>query len=253
MEEDPFARQWMSLILTRDWRTTVIAEMACCDKQSLAGINKSNRIDFVLLDADLATPENIKNIRTGLEKTTQLKILVVGNIASAQVWDWIAEEPSVVGYIIKSEIHFSLAWAVDFGSGSHWVITPGVAELALNSEVANRKQLIILDGRKTISKLTDHEVEVARLALVFSMERRDFSREFNITYDWGNGLVSQLYTKIGLQEVLSGDISPEAFVGDHPIILGRIKEIIKEIGSSKKARDMESLAFHIITMPDVSF
>jgi hypothetical protein len=36
---------------------------------------------------------------------------------------------------------------------------------------------------------------------------------------------------------------------DDPVIRSHIEEIVEQLGDSKKARDVETLAFHLITMP----
>jgi hypothetical protein len=96
-----------------------------------------------------------------------------------------------------------------------------------------------------------HEAEVARLALIFSMERREIADEINITTDWSYGLVSAIYKKLGAEEILSGEVKPEEYLGDHPLILKYFQQIISQVGTSHKHRDMKTLAFHILTVPEV--
>ena len=62
-------------------------------------------------------------------------------------------------------------------------------------------------------------------------------------------MVSELYTRMGLGEIFSGDLDPYQYLQDDPVIRSHIEEIVEQLGDSKKARDVETLAFHLITMP----
>ena len=253
VEEDPFARQWMALILARDWRTQLVGEVDELNNPFFAAIRNVKRIDLILLDADLVNPSNLQKIQSRLADKDLAKVLVIGNSPSQDVQQQIVHNPVCVGYILKSEIKYSLAWAADFCTNGKWVITPGLLDSTLQNGTKHQESMVILDGRKTISKLTNHEIEVARLALIFSMERRDLSREIKISDNWGNGLVTELYKKLGLPELLSGEVRPEDYFGNQPVILDRVNEILTEMRCSKKTQDKESLSFHILTMPEVSY
>jgi len=37
------------------------------------------------------------------------------------------------------------------------------------------------------------------------------------------------------------------------VILKHLEEILDELGTSKKAKDLETLAFHLLTMPTIEF
>jgi len=56
---------------------------------------------------------------------------------------------------------------------------------------------------------------------------------------------------MGLSEILSGEVDLFSYIPENPIIRSHFTEIIEELGSSTKARDMETLAYHILTMPDI--
>lgn len=252
IEEDPFAMNWMAMLLARDWRTKVVNE-----SRTIYGLLKNlenglEHTDLILLDADLINPKSVQKFQKELKNHRNTNILVVGNLASRVVWKTISKELYVSGYILKSEINYSLAWAADLAADGHWVATPGVQAVA--NELASRmpENSLILDGRRSINNLTVHELEVARMALIFSMERRELSDELGVSNDWGYGLVSALYKKLGLEEVLSREVEPASYLGTHPAVLERVQFITNELKLSKKARDLETLAFHMITMPEIS-
>lgn len=251
VEEDPFAIHWMAMILARDWRTQVTGE-AISITDALDQIrDATERIDLLLIDADLATPVSLKKLKDGLKSHHETRILLVGNKPSLAAWNAASQQPLFVGYVLKEEIRFSLAWAADFSTDGHWVATPAVQDMAYAQGVHLPSGWLVLDGRHEITNFTPHETDVARLALIFSMERRELADELSISDDWGYGLVTTLYKKLGLDELLSGEVEPSAYLGRHPAINERLKAIIAGLEHSKKARDLETLAFHLLTMPEL--
>jgi len=251
IEEDPFAIHWMALILARDWRTQVTGE-ALNIAEALEQIrNNEERIDLLLLDADLATPSGLQKIKDGLKSHHETRILLVGNSTSSAAWKATNQNPLLVGYILKEEIRFSLAWAADFATDGHWVATPAVQNMASDQGRHLPDGWLVIDGRREISNFTQHEMDVARLALIFSMERRELADELSISDDWGYGLVTTLYKKLGLEELLTGEVEPSAYLGSHPAINERLEAILVGLKHSKKAKDLETLAFHLLTMPEL--
>lgn len=248
VEPDFFARNWMALILARDWRTRVVGEVENLrELEALLG-KGTERVDVILVNSD--------------SNGQQLPVNRLHEIAAPRfpqariVWTSTAPQEGVLraalaaghaGYLLKSEVRFSLAWALVFAL-ERFVLTPGLYRLAASELPAGAA---VLDGRKNINRLTEHEAEVARMALIFSMERRDLSDEMGISKDWSYGLVSGLYHKLGLEEILKKEVDPEAYLGSHALINAHLKEILEMMGSSPKARDMETLAFHLLTMPEI--
>lgn len=251
VEEDPFAIHWMALILARDWRTQVTGE-ALNIVDALEQIrNNEERIDLLLLDADLATPSGLFKLINELKSHRETRVLLVGNGTSLAAWKAANQNPLIVGYILKEEIRFSLAWAVDFATDGHWVATPAIQDMASSQGLHLPEGWLVMDGRREISNFTHHETDVSRLALIFSMERRELADELSISDDWGYGLVTTLYKKLGLEELLTGEVEPSVYLGSHPAINERLEEILAGLKHSKKARDLETLAFHLLTMPEL--
>ena len=104
---------------------------------------------------------------------------------------------------------------------------------------------------QTYRDFTDHEAEVARLAFIFSLGRRDLADELKISEQWSYGLVSELYKKMGLADILTGEEDLFSYISESPIIRSHFDEIIEQLGTSKKARDLETLAYHLLTMPEI--
>jgi hypothetical protein len=251
VESDFFARNWMALLFARDWRTRIVAEAETLEdaQQFLRG--SLERVDALLVDTDLApTAGQLSAFSRALDEApSPVKVFWLGNRPDPRVFDWLpARQWS--GYLLKPEIRYSLAWALAIGMDSP-ALTPGTHEAALERRLDLPSGTSILDGRRPVANLTEHESEVARLALVFSMERRDLADEMGISEDWGYGLVSALYKKLGLVEVLNGEVDPTDYLGASQVVNQHLREIIRQLQPAKKARDMETLAFHIMTMPEV--
>ena len=79
----------------------------------------------------------------------------------------------------------------------------------------------------------------------------DLADELKISDQWSYGVVSELYEKLGLNELAHDKDEIIAYLEHDPIIKSHIDEILKEKGSSKKAKDLETLAFHILTLPEI--
>ena len=88
-------------------------------------------------------------------------------------------------------------------------------------------------------------------AFIFSAGRRELADELKISEQWSYGLVSELYKKMGLTDIIAGEVDLFSYIGKSEIIKNKFAEIIDELGASKKAKDMETLAYHVLTMPEI--
>jgi len=250
--DDHFARNWMALLLIRDWRTRVIGEYS--SHLELFSRFEKGRLwfDYLIVDVDqfgefFKISEICQFLRTNMEKT---KILLTAIKPDPKILLQAADE-QISGYVLKSEVGYSLSWMMTFLSEGCWVLTPGTQSLAHEINYHLPSNALVLDGRKTIPGFTDHEAEVARMAFIFSVGRRDLADELKISEQWSYGLVSELYKKMGLPEIISGEADLFSYIGESRIIKNKFEEIIEQLGPSKKARDMETLAFHLLTMPEI--
>jgi DNA-binding NarL/FixJ family response regulator len=252
VEDDPFARNWMALLAARDWRTRVVGEAD--DPSGLIPILKKNisRIGLILLDTDIPGGENwIPRIISSLNSTQRSpKILCTGIKPNVKVLLQL-DHPSFCGYILKDEIVNSVAWAIALAVAKNWVITDSIQALASSIGFSLPRPCIVLEGRYAIQNLTKHQANVARLAFLFSMERRNLADELGVTEDWSYGLVSAVYEKIGLKDILAENIDLRDYFGNHELILSSFERIKSESEGSGKTHDMETLAFHLLTMPEM--
>jgi len=267
VEDDFYARNWMELLLRRDWRTRVVGEVSNPVELSNAFISlndQNGHADLVLIDTDHPNDPNwLPQVISSMAKhSPNSAILYTGVEPNLQNANLMAQ-PNFAGYILKNEIRYSIAWAVSLAAEHHIVITPGVRNLLERTKPLPSGTLI-LDGRKPIPFMGLSEIEEKRSRLVFffSMERLEFADEERITEEYSNGLVSDLYNKIGLNDVLKGSVKPEDYFGNNPIVLAHINPAIKKVkladeksrqNSKKekmvKVKEKESLAFHLLTLP----
>lgn len=252
LEDDVFARNWMALLMVRDWRTRLVGEFGTQHEFFTFIENPVQPFDILILDTDLFGEQfTIDEICQPLAaKRPDVKILLTGNQPNLNVLRQVANQ-RVYGYVLKSDVGYSLSWVITFVYEGHRVFSPGTQKIAYDSNFILPPNAVVLDGRKSIPGFTDHEAEVARMAFIFSVGRRDLADELKISEQWSYGLVSELYKKMGLSDIIAGEVDLFSYIGESAIIKNKFKEIIDQLGTSKKARDMETLAYHLLTMPEI--
>ncbi|MEA3327655.1 MAG: hypothetical protein U9R53_10205 [Chloroflexota bacterium] len=252
LEDDIFSSNWMSLLMVRDWRTRLVGEFTNCVELCAYLENPNLSFDVLIVDVDQFGEnfhiDDICRILSG--NNLEVKLLLTGVLPKASIFRQINDD-RVCGYVLKNEVGYSLSWIISFVYENSWVFTPGTMALASQINFPIPQNKLIVDGRKNLPGFTDHEAEVARFAFIFSLGRRDLADELKISEQWSYGLVSELYTKMGLSEILSGEVDLFSYIPENPIIRSHFTEIIEELGSSTKARDMETLAYHLLTMPEI--
>ena len=153
-----------------------------------------------------------------------------------------------------------MAWAVSLATESHIVITPGVRNL-LGKTTPLPSGTLILDGRKPIAiegfGFNEIEKKRSRMVFIFSMERHEFADEEGISEDYAYGVVSALFERIGLndliEDILKGENELENYFRDYSAVMEHLKQTLEHLEktSSKKAKDKETLAFHLLTLPEI--
>lgn len=262
VEDDPFARNWMALLLARDWRTYVAGDVASPSELASALRNPAVLpVHLVLLDIEVAVNSNwLTGILQALDRDPFKPDLIAlaTHIDPAQLRQLRAA--GLRGFLLKQEIHHSLAWAAALAGQGHWVMTPSVEAALTRQGLDFPDHSLVLDGRKACEGLSAHETDVARLALLYSLERRELAHELGVTADWSYGLVSALYPKLRLEGLLNGTIDPHEYFYGQKVILAELNSIRNNLGSGgmftpsgqrKKVPGIESLAFHILTMPEM--
>ena len=258
VEDDPYARDCMALLLARDWRTRVIGEAG-----SEAEVTRllAQPVDVILLDTEV--PDDRGWLFRLAERMRKLQhrpvILCTGTCALYEVLRGVLRG-GFGGYILKGEVLYALASAVTRAATGRWVITPGVQQLAEDRRLTLPEETVMLSGTGRVTGFTPRESEIARLAILFSQPKRDLADELQIRPDEVGKLVSRVYEKLGLRDILDEEVSPEGYFDD-PLMVKRFRAAREKVAECKQAAagtrkpkvsDMETLAFHLLTVPEVN-
>jgi len=248
--EDTYALNWMSLLIVRDWRTRVCLEASSLNELQDGLKVEHQNLDLIVLDLDLIG--NLREITSTINeysKRVRRKPKVLA-LCSESIQSFFKEinHDLISGYLLKKEISLSLGWAVTFADEGYHVFTPRAVDIAWNSSFSISKNKLELHSRN-YPGLTERQSEIARLAIIFSLGRRDLADELKISDQWSYGVVSELYTHLGLGEILDEHQEFNSILENDKVIKSHIDRILEDLGTSKKARDLETLAFHLLTMP----
>ena len=158
------------------------------------------------------------------------------------------------GYVIKGELLYAIGSAVAAVARGELVITPGVQPMIARYAIA--REAHIYEGSRIEDIFTRRESELVRLALIFNLSIRDMADELVLSPEWVSEVVSGIYKKLGLREILAGEIPLDEYFED-PAVLERCQEITQRTqtkladGRLRKAPWMSTLAFHLLTHPKV--
>jgi DNA-binding NarL/FixJ family response regulator len=251
LEDDPFARNWMVMIAVRDWRTRVVGE-ANNPTELLACLKTCGPVDLIIMDTDIPGGEDwLPYIREQIAKQKPFpKILCTGIRPNQNVLSQL-DHPAFMGYILKGEICYSLAWAVSQVMNGFWVITDSIQALATENNIPLRKPCKVLNGKNVLSFLPQRQAEVAKL-VISSVLRKEMADEFVVSEDWIYQVVSTVYSAIGIKDFINDKQALLEYFGDDDMILANFEKVRQDMNNGKKPRDIETLAFHIITMPEMA-
>ena len=247
--DDIFSRNWMSLLVVRDWRTRLANEFAYSTGFADPKQAFLRQPDILLADVDnfARNPGILSEINAYTAASQWVRVIFVGSSVETRVLSRVPPA-HFGGYLLKDEIGTSLTWAVSIAAAGRPVFTPSTHQLAVESGFEPNPHFTVLHGQ-SYPGLTPHQSEIARLAVIFSLNRRDLADELKISDQWSYGVVSELYTRLGLDELDSGSENLLTLIQENQIIKSHLETIIQEMGESKKAKDLETLAFHLITLP----
>ena len=131
VEDDPYARDLMSLLLTRDWRTRVIGQ--AINRQELIEFldQPQTKIDVLILDTEIPNAPRLPFIlaETLRQQEKPPKILYVTTQPNPDVMERLVQT-GFGGYLRKGEIMYALGSAVADVMAGNTVITPGILPLA---------------------------------------------------------------------------------------------------------------------------
>jgi DNA-binding NarL/FixJ family response regulator len=255
IEDDPYARDLMTLLLTRDWRTRVVGEIA--NQHELRDFIEEYHppVDVVIVDTEIPGEPEMPFILTEILGLLPNKpiVLYTATQPDGRILDRLVQI-GFGGYVIKNELLYALGSAVAAVYRGDVVFTPSVQPLAARYAIA--REAHIYEGSQIENIFTRRESELVRLALIFNLSIRDMADELVLSPEWVSEVVSGVYKKLGLREILAGEVPLEEYFQD-PAVLERCQEITQRTqtkladGRLRKAPWMSTLAFHLLTNPCV--
>jgi DNA-binding NarL/FixJ family response regulator len=256
IEDDPYARDLMSLLLTRDWRTRVVGEFDCESDLHLFLNDEIQSVDVVVLDTEIPGEPGIPSRLAAITQRAAQPphILYTGTLANRDILEQVTSG-NCNGYVLKQDILYALGAAVAFAASGNCVITPGIKQVA--GRYAFPNGTLILDGRRLTSKFSRRENELIRLGIIFNLAIRDIADELVLGAGWVSEITSTIYRKLGLREILTGEVPLDMYFTDEAV-LAHCQEITKRAtsnqpgGKLRKAPWMSTLAFHLLTVPEIT-
>ena len=257
VEDDPYARDLMALLMWRDWRTRVVAEVG--HPEDIRHVLEEENPNLILLDAD--DPDKVSRLAEAIQaspaETGELKILCVATLP-----DRTALERCLAarfhGYLVRSEIAYALVWAVSLARTGQWVTTPSIVGLVDPFPI----DAVVIKDLPGFPGLTPQEAETARLGILFNLPRRSLAHEKVKTPDTIYEYVSKAYDKLRMIEILSEkeELTVDDFFIDRPVLLRYFRpdlEYIWEMARTRKGKksfgEKETFAFHLLTIPEIIF
>jgi DNA-binding NarL/FixJ family response regulator len=257
----------MAMLLTRDWRTRVLGEVG-----DLAGARRffqnagPTPVDLMILDTEIPGEDGRPGrdahftaiARLAAARPEPPRLLYTATVAGGRLLQECLGDGLAAhfgGCILKEEALYGLATAAVLAMEPRSVVTPGV--LAAGEGLAEIERARLLDGSASLDEFSPREQEIVRLGLLFNLTKRDISDELVIGWDWVSEAIGKAYEKLGLHEVLDGEIPIEA-IFDDAIVQERCRSILGRSGAkpgqgtrAQKAPWMDTLAFHLLTRPEV--
>jgi DNA-binding NarL/FixJ family response regulator len=257
VEDDTYARDFMSMLLRRDWRTRVLGEYGSHTGLELRQALRSAtaQVDILIVDTEVANdeawPAKVFQMTRALPRPPI--ILYTCTAPEPRVLSRILETRGG-GYIVKNEILYALAAAASAAARGQFVITPGV--LIVSGQLELPAQTLVMDGTLPVAEFTPREKDLTRLGLLFNLAQRDIADDLFISTDFVAEVMSQVYEKLGLRKILSGEQALEDYFQDEKL-QGRCREILEQYAAGgnrpgRKAPGMATLAFHLLTVPETT-
>jgi len=258
-EDDPYAREEILNLLSRDWRTRVAAEFDSFSKKAFHDYlnDPVNKTDAIILDTEVPWDPNwpIEAFEVVAALDEPPKLIFLCTVPVPRYWnDVLMEYDFFGGYLLKQEVLYSLATAVSLVVQGKIVITESIFRMP--SAVHLKKGTLIIDGTRAIRDFTPREQEILRHGILNNHSQRDIEDELVISRNWISEVLSTVYDKLQLKEILSNEIALSSIFSDKAV-LEKAESILNENGEKseeinlRKAPWLTTLAFHLLTIPEV--
>jgi len=247
MEDDLYARNFMMMLLMRDWRTTVVADVSN-EKELLDVLNNPvEKIDVILLDTEAPHHMDWLINATKLVKSSRHNcfILCTGTKPHSTTLKNILTL-QCHGYVIKDEISYGLAAAVQYVAMGRWVITPSVKSIAAEYRIELPHEKMVIINHVGLDFLTQREKQILELSILFNLSQRDVSDETGISRNQVGKYVRRAYVKMGLDDFLVRENLPEG-IFESILVLHRFKKAQIHHLNKQRVPNKATLAFHLLT------
>ncbi len=256
IEDDPYARDFMSVLLRRDWRTRVVGEFLSGEGVELqkALHEPGSPVEVLVVDTEAlgetSWPRWVAQMARSLAEPPAILFTCTFPEHSGLS---LALEAQEGGYISKKEIRYGLAAAVSAVAQGQFVITPSVLKIAEQFILPPDTQ--VMDGMLPVATFTRREEEISRLGLLFNLTQRDIADDLVVSPDFVAEVMGQVYEKLGLRELLAGEKPLEDYFRDE-LLLARCQSLLEKAGvipgqAIHHAPWMSTIAFHLLTRPEV--
>jgi len=254
VECDPYARDLMALLLWRDWRTRVVAEVA--HPRDIRHVLQEETPDLILFGVD--DPDQVSRLAEAIQappvEPGALKTLCVATVPDRTALDRCLAV-QFHGYLLRSEIAYALAWAASLAMRGRWVTTPSILNLVDPFPV----EPVVIQDLPGFPGLTPQEAETARLGILFNLPRRSLAHEKVKTPDTIYEYISRAYDKLAMIDGLEESTVDDFFV-DRPDLLKYFRpdlEYLWEMARTRRGRgslgEKDTFAFHLLTIPEIIF
>jgi len=250
VEDDCYARDLMALLLTRDWRTRVVAAVTDRQELSLYLAKHDAKVDVVVMDIEIPDEPELAFKLAEMTQSLALApaILYTATKSSPQTAERLMASARG-SYVLKGELFYGLASAIAMVVAGHRVITPGIERWVNSWEI--RDSMYVFDGREMLARFTPREREMVRLGLIYNLSTRDIADELVLSAGWVSEIMSIIYQKLGMRDILSGYTPLENYFIDEAVLAHCKKILNSNENKGPKAPWMATLAFHLLTMPDI--
>jgi DNA-binding NarL/FixJ family response regulator len=256
VEDDPYARDFMSMLLRRDWRTRVVGELGINGIELHHALRQTSaHVNVIIVDTEVPDDElwPLKVAQSVQSLAQPPAMLYTCTYPERRVLSHVLEAHGS-GYVAKGEILYGLASAVAAVAAGKFVITPSVQMLAGSLELP--ESTVVMDGTVPVASFTPREIDLTRLGLLFNLGQRDIADDLVVSTDFVAEVMSQVYEKLGLHEMLAGEKAPEAYFRDEKL-LAHCRQMLEQAAGGqtgkplRKAPWMSTIAFHLLTVPEI--
>ncbi|QRN82032.1 response regulator transcription factor [Chloroflexota bacterium] len=248
LAKDTYSRNWISHIILFDWRTRIVGELMSFDELKANSI--TSKIDFLLIDVD-DYKDNLNEILNYLINVLpRIKTLLLASTVEEDNLIHLSND-RISGYLLKSESDITLGWAIAYLMEGKLVITETILKEANSQGFDFGPRCLVINGIDSDDYLTSTENRYARLAFIHSMPRSNLADELLISTNSSFTLISNLYTNLGVTDLLNGDdwinfnIEKQGVISSH---------FVESNGCGYKPRNgtsKETIAFHVYSKPRI--